>query len=356
MSKPTGRTMRNERDSVRTATCSSETDVRYLVSRAWFPLGLHVINLEHLHAFAALAETLNFRLAAERLKISQPTLTTRLQQFEAFAGVIFFDRTSRQVLLTQAGEEFLPTAIQLINDFDSYLSRVSDFAQRRSGLVRVAALYSVATVLLPEVVKKFASAHPHVRFELRDDNSAENIRRVLRGEVDFGISHHQGDQPDLKFTPLFRDKLVVAFHKDHPLAAYDEVPLAAMAHCNFIGFGKSTGPGQWLGHLREMPDNMRFPGIVVWNTPTLEALLSVNAGVTVLPKLAMQNWHLMNLTSRNIAARDTFRDVYLISLRGKTISPSAELFRQSLIADIRAYAETNDLLIPGSDRAGAGNP
>lgn len=308
-----------------------------------------MIDITHLRAFVEIAEAGSFRVAAERLHLSQPTLTARIKQFEDMTGVILFDRTSRTVELTQAGHEFLPMAVQLINDFQLYLKGVSDFAHRRRGHVRLAALYSIATVLLPDVIRDFMQDYPDISIELRDCASNEVSQRVLRGEVDFGFGERQQDQPDLEYRLLFRDRLVVAFREDSPLAQHDEIGLDVLARERFIGFGRQTGPGRYIARRADMPENIEFPSLVVWNTPTLEALLMSGAGVSIVPALAVAHWYRQGIASRPLAGTDFVREVFFIRRRGRTISPAAKLLQGLIISRIAAQTGRGHMIaLPGS--------
>lgn len=309
-----------------------------------------MIDINHLRAFVEVAEAGSFRVAAERLRVSQPTLTTRIKQFEDLTGVILFDRTSRTVQLTQAGQEFLPMAVQLINDFQMYLKGVSDFAHRRRGHVRLAALYSIATVLLPDIVRDFIQDHPDISIELRDDASNEVSERVLRGEVDFGFGERQQDQPDLEYRLLFRDRLVVAFREDSPLARHDEIGLDVLARERFIGFGRLTGPGRYIARQSNMPESIEFPGLVVWNTPTLEALLMSGAGVSIVPALAVAHWYRQGIAWRPLAGTDFVREVFFIRRRGRTMSPAAKLLQGLIISRISAQTDGDHMIVlPGRE-------
>lgn len=306
-------------------------------------------DINHLLAFVEVAEAGNFRVAAERLRISQPTLTTRIKQFEETTGVVLFDRTSRTVQLTAAGHEFLPMAVQLINDFQLYIKGVSDYAHRRRGQVRLSALYSVATVLLPDIISDFIQDNPEISVELRDDASNEVSQRILRGEVDFGFGEREVNQPDLEYRLLFRDRLVAAFREDSPLTQYDQISLKVLASEKFIGFGRLTGPGRYIARQTDIPDTIAFPGLVVWSTPTLEALLMAGAGVAIVPELAVGHWHRQGISSRPVEGVDFVREVYFIRRRGRTMSPAAKGLQSLIISKISAQVGRDHMInVPDS--------
>src|SRR5258707_4649003 len=105
------------------------------------------INLHQLRIFVAVARLGNFTRAAERLHLSQPSLSLHIRQLEADLGVRLFDRSTRSVALTSAGADFLPGAERLLEDFEATVGAVADLAARRRGRVAVAVLPSVAAEL-----------------------------------------------------------------------------------------------------------------------------------------------------------------------------------------------------------------
>jgi DNA-binding transcriptional LysR family regulator len=130
------------------------------------------VTLKHLQAFVAVAQEGSFTRAARRLALSQPALTIQINQFEEELGVKLFDRTTRRVLLTDNGAEFLPTAERLLDDVETAIAQVRDVAARRRGRVGVATLPSIAMKLMPAMVAEFRSTYPGVSVHLLDANAS----------------------------------------------------------------------------------------------------------------------------------------------------------------------------------------
>src|SRR5262245_656673 len=145
------------------------------------------VDLHQLRIFVAVARLGNFTRAAERLGLSQPSLSLHIRQLEQDLGVRLFDRSTRSVALTPAGEDFLPTAERLLDDFRAAAAAVADLAARRRGRVAVAVLPSVAADLLPRAIALLRARHPDVSVSLRDDVAEHIPARVRSGEVDFGL-------------------------------------------------------------------------------------------------------------------------------------------------------------------------
>src|SRR5260370_17792821 len=144
------------------------------------------VDLHQLRIFVAVARLGNFTRAAERLSLSQPSLSLHVRQLELDLGVRLLDRSTRSVVLTRGGDDFLPTAERLLDDFRSGVASVTDLAARRRGRVTVAVLPSIAAELLPRAIALLRSRHPDIMVPLRDDVAAHIPFRVRHVTGDFG--------------------------------------------------------------------------------------------------------------------------------------------------------------------------
>src|SRR3984893_1453788 len=174
------------------------------------------ISLHQLRIFVAVARLGNFTRAAERLHLSQPSLSLHSRQLEQDLGVRLFDRSTRSVSLTKAGDDFLPTAERLLDDFQSAVASVADLAARRRGRVAVAVLPSVAAELLPRAIALLRVRHPDISVSLRDDVAEHIPARVRSGEVDFGLGAIDGVDADIFGSPLVSDELIAGLPRQRP--------------------------------------------------------------------------------------------------------------------------------------------
>ncbi|HEY9280178.1 MAG TPA: LysR family transcriptional regulator, partial [Eoetvoesiella sp.] len=125
------------------------------------------LTINELEAFIQVADTRNFRVAAERSFISQPALSRRIQSAESKLDTRLLDRNTRQVDLTPAGKELLPIAKRIVYEFNDSLSELSEFITGRKGKVVVACLPSLAASILPRVMVVFRERHPRVSIVLK---------------------------------------------------------------------------------------------------------------------------------------------------------------------------------------------
>src|SRR6266550_1719188 len=119
-------------------------------------------DLRHIRAFLVLARARSFTRAAAELHMSQPTLTVQIQQLEAAVGVKLFDRNKRHVGLTQAGRDLMVPLERILIDVEAIATSTEELREHRRGLVTVAALPSMAAILLPQAIKQLSDLSPGI--------------------------------------------------------------------------------------------------------------------------------------------------------------------------------------------------
>ncbi|KAG0766843.1 hypothetical protein G6F22_017755 [Rhizopus arrhizus] len=176
------------------------------------------LSMRDIDTTLVLGRTLNFRQAAAQLHLSQSALSTQIQRIEEALGVRLFDRTTRTVRLTAAGEVFLQQAATLQVAFRDAIAAVSGVTSAEQGQVSVAALPSLAARLLPRVLMAYRQAHPHVALKVRDTLSGPAFDLVRAGEVDFALTAADPQHADLHYVPLMSDSFLLLIPESHPLA------------------------------------------------------------------------------------------------------------------------------------------
>ncbi len=249
-------------------------------------------------------------------------MTLAVKQLEAFIGLKLLQRTTRSVKPTAEGDNFLPVAERLVRDFDTAIHDLRATAERRSGHVSMAIVPSVATNMLPSIIKTFSARYPGINVHLDDDSSRGVQLRVERNEVDFGLGSIWQPNKILEFTPLFSDKFELICHKNHPLAR-EAAPIRweQLEKQTFLdtGITKTLRMRQVLG-----PSKFDFPNII-----TLLAMLRANLGVTVLPSLAIPKSS-KELVSRPLVEPVETREICLIKRKDWTLSPAAEAMIETI--------------------------
>jgi DNA-binding transcriptional LysR family regulator len=285
--------------------------------------------MRHVRSFMTVAHEGSLTKAAQVLCVSQSALSITIQDCEEDLGLVLFDRTTRRLELTQAGRDFLPLAEGLLRDFDGVLRRMRALGRRERGSVGVAAVPSVMSLLLPEVVASYIDAFPGIDVYLREDNSRGVQQRIVSGDVDFGISSLWVPDGNLEFEPLFSDRYGVVSAPDHQLSEQtDDVPWSVLDSFLVIGFSMDLGMQRQLSDMPGVPERIRNPHYQVSNTATIEMLLRRCGGISVMSALAAQRPPLDQLCLRLLSKPVCDRTVGLLTRRGRAMSPAAaELLR-----------------------------
>jgi len=176
------------------------------------------MELRHLRYMVALADCLNFTRAAERVHVTQSTLSHQIRQLEDDIGYVLFDRATKHVALTEPGKVFLEYAENALREVDLGLGALKKGAAESAGALRVGATNTFNLSFLPQCVATFLTRHPEAKISV-DELSADGIRAKLNsGEMDLGIAYRPAEPSDLWFQPLHNEEMVLAVAPTHPFA------------------------------------------------------------------------------------------------------------------------------------------
>jgi DNA-binding transcriptional LysR family regulator len=190
--------------------------------------------LKQLAYFVAAGEAGSVTLAAERVHISQPSISAAIAALEhAFDVPLFVRHHAQGLTLTAAGERLLIAARDLLRAADDLGDLARDMAQGIAGPLRVGAFRTLSSLVLPELVAGFARANPRVDLTMVEDDEAGLAARLRRGEIDLALSYAQA-AGDLAFERLALLPTYLVLPADHPLAACDKLALADLAQTPFL--------------------------------------------------------------------------------------------------------------------------
>jgi DNA-binding transcriptional LysR family regulator len=183
-----------------------------------------VFTLSQLESFVAVAEELHYRRAAERLSMTQPPLSRRIQLLERELGVELFDRTGRAVRLTAAGRAFLVDARRLLGGAERAALAVRRAGAGEAGIVTLGFTATTAYSFLEMVLTTIRERLPRVDVVLREQVSGAQIEGLRTGDLDVGLVRPPVPDPGLTSVALFREALLVALPAAHPLATREASP------------------------------------------------------------------------------------------------------------------------------------
>lgn len=169
------------------------------------------MQFQQLQYFVAVAETRHFTRAAERVHVSQPSLSQQIRALEKELGAELFSRARGNIALTDAGEALLPLARRILADADTARHEVQELAQLRRGRVRLGATPSLCTGLLPDVLRAFHDLHPGIELLVEEGGSHDLVRELARGALDLAlvVLPLPTPSPALTTVELLQEDLVV---------------------------------------------------------------------------------------------------------------------------------------------------
>lgn len=176
------------------------------------------MELRHLRYFVALAECLSFTRAAERVHVTQSTLSHQIKQLEDEVGRALFDRVGKRVVLTEAGEVFLEHAGRALREVDQGLGALKVDAAALAGEVRIGTTHTFNLEFIPECVAMFLARHPTARVVVAELSADEIGSKLKQGALDLGVAYRPPSPSELWFEPLYHEEMVLAVSKQHPLA------------------------------------------------------------------------------------------------------------------------------------------
>lgn len=237
------------------------------------------IKLELLRTFCAVAESGSLVDAAERLGRTPSAVSMALRQLEEHLGERLFE-TDRKNRLSPLGAHVAEQARREIGQFDSMVAGIESYARAPAGLVRIAAVPSLAAPLFPAVAAAIGRAMPQVRVELRDGDSESILQDVARGRVEIGIATTGRALAGVRRERLMTDAFGLICAPGHALAGEEaECDLAALERAPFVA-----------NDLCRQIDNDALQALVAAaplvarNTISLVALVASGRWVTVLPR------------------------------------------------------------------------
>lgn len=209
------------------------------------------MELRQLKYFVKSAEYLNFSVAAKHLYITQSTLSQQIKQLEFELGFELFMRNSRHILLTEAGEEFLPFARKTILDAEDGVQRLHDLQHVKTGILRIGVTYSFSTVLT-EGLLRFMKEFPGIKLEVYYKTVDELMLLLREHKVDLVLSYKPlTDAPDIDSMALFENTLALVVNKEDPLASCKKIKLEDISSKHLILPSKGLQARMMLDKLLE---------------------------------------------------------------------------------------------------------
>ena len=301
------------------------------------------MELRHLEHFVAVAEEQNFTRAARRLHLVQSALSVSIRSLERDLETQLFERTTREVKLTDAGRVLLPEARRTLDAAASAQAAVLGAGSGLRGTLRIGMIQVTNVVDVGSLIARFHRERPLVDIRPRAalGGSAEMISDVKSGTLDAAFIAASGqDHPGVKLTTLAADPVVLACLPDHPLARRAVVSVSELVDESFVCYPPGWGMRTVADQLFARAGYERSIGIEVPDGAIHMALVRAGLGLAIIPRAMIEDSGLVGVPLRPAA---TFNIAYIVPTR--PLSPVTQAFTDLVAA-------TKHLVTPANQQPG----
>lgn len=289
------------------------------------------MDLRRIRHFVVLAETLNFRRAAEKLHMAQPPLTVSIQKLEAELGVQLFERNSQGVALTRQGQDLLSEARQVLFHAGQLSSLARDAATGIAGTLRIGFVGTTTYGMLQRLVPRFRSEYPGVSLELLEGTSISLLEQLETHALDVALVRTPLLHPtSADILMLEEDRFVAALPRGHALAALGPLRLAQLSREPFVMYASPSAEGLLSAAMLACQSAGFVPTVAqrAVQVQTVLALVEAGLGVALIPSV-MQSYISDRIVYRPLLGLpDTAAVGLAIAYMQSSESPAAAHFRR----------------------------
>lgn len=197
------------------------------------------MTIRHLKIFIAVAETGSMSVAANRLYLTQPTVSQTIRDLETHYRVQLFERLHKKLFITQEGQQLMNLALMTVGNFDNLELSMRRFQERKP--LRIGSSLTVGTSLMSSVISDLEESHPEIEICSFVSNTAEIEQKLLRRELDVAVVEGVIESPELTCIPVVEDSLVLACGKNHDFYRKDIVYASELEGQKFAIREKGSG-------------------------------------------------------------------------------------------------------------------
>lgn len=243
------------------------------------------MEIRHLKYFLEVTKDLNMTKAAQRLGVSQPPLSRQIKQLEEELNVLLFDRSSKQLKLTEAGAIFRVKAEQILNNVDETKSAMQKISLYGPQWINIGIVPSTIYGFLPALLRRYKKNHQDIDISLTERMTREQVNALKTGHIDIGFGRVLINEPDLEQYIVFKERLVVVLPKEHPLAERKQIALKELTQERLILYPKTENPNYTDQIIEIFYRHSLRPNIgqVVAGLQTAIGIIASGMGVTLIP-------------------------------------------------------------------------
>lgn len=295
------------------------------------------MDIRQIETFVEVVRLESFSKAAEKLFITQPTVSNHITALEKEVGSDLIDRSGRLFRITPTGQILYEHAEKIIDQINNAKYEIDAYDQGLQGKISILSSSIPREYILPDLIKSFLEEHPKISFSLQGSDSKEAIKRILTYENDFAIVGKMNDNPKLDFVKLVKDSsvLIVPNDKFENLENGDTIKFEDILDENFIlrEYGSASLETIINAIYQSSKDarKLRIVGTCDDNE-AIKSLVSKGVGLSFMNRIAVErDIKEKRFKYLNIKGVDFSRDFYFLYHREKPLSPLGKRFKEFVL-------------------------
>ncbi len=294
------------------------------------------LSIRQLRAFVAVYRLGRLAAAAQRLSVTQSAVSVAIRQIETVLDVRLFDRTTRTLEPTSAAHEAIILAERILQDIELLGTGIRELGERRRGRVHLAVTPAVAAALLPATVRNFVERYPSIRLVIDDCAPDQFLSRIVSERVEFGVGSPEPGSAEVELQALLKDRLCLVCSSDHPLAKRSQVRWRDLQGLPLIAVRPGYGVRRLIdsvatkaGVTLTIAQEVGFISSAHWMTAS-------GLGVSIWPAALLRHLTGTQVVLRPLVAPVVERPIYVVSKRGRSLSPASQTFVDLLRSELSA--------------------
>lgn len=291
------------------------------------------MDFRQLRTFIEVAKLKSFSKAAQKLFLTQPTVSSQILNLEEELGCKLFDRMGKNITLTQAGQIFYDKAIEIINTYDNLKFVIDEYNNSIVGTLDITCSSVPRKHFLPKVISEFNLQYKDVKYRISELDSKKVIDNIVDGYYDFGIVGTEYDMPNINFVPLMKDELVLispaSYQINSPL-----LNLSDIVNYNFIIREKGSGTRDIIENaLSSMSYDFDSLSVIAYleDNETIKKFVECGLGLGFISKYEIDNNLNKTYRTHKINNLCLERYFYLAYHKIRTLSPLSNKFIDFLL-------------------------
>lgn len=295
------------------------------------------MDFKQLESFVTIAKLKSFSKAADKLYLTQPTISNHIHLLEKELGTILFNRTNKNITLTRAGDILYEYAISILNKKEHAYFSLNEFKGKIEGILEISSSSIPELYYLTDVICEFAKKYPDVKFSLMKYDTRQVTEKILNGDIDFGIVGAKNESYQLEYIDIMDDEIALVTPTTGPFSKLDNVTAEQCMQLPLVlredGSGTRTAVMNYLASKSIDIDSLNIVAEVESNE-TIKRFVELGLGISFVSKRSVEK-EVADGRLKCLSIDDTLisRKFYFVFHKKRVLSPLSETFKNFILSD-----------------------